>query len=90
MCFCSFQYAPNIADDGNIAKLQPLGEIIHNSVRGHHRNHRFKRSLMGNTCQMYLVADTNFYNGIGNNDVNYTLTIMVCTVQLDWEKVDKF
>ena len=82
----SFEYGPNIDDDGHFTKSQPFGKIIHNGVTGHHGNHRLKRALKSNTCQMYLVADTHFFNAIGNNNVDDTIIFMVsiavCEIQL--------
>ncbi|XP_065897950.1 ADAM 17-like protease isoform X2 [Dysidea avara] len=75
-----FEYGPNIDDDGHFTKSQPFGKIIHNGVTGHHGNHRLKRALKSNTCQMYLVADTHFFNAIGNNNVDDTIIFMVSLV----------
>jgi len=79
--FCSFEYGPNIDDDGRLTKTQPFGEIIQNSVAGRHGHRRLKRTLSGNTCQMYLVADTYFFNEIGNNNVDDSIIFMVRTLK---------
>jgi len=75
--YFSFEHGPSVINGGHFMKSQPFGEIIQNSVTGHHGSRRLKRALAGNTCQMYLVSDTYFYNDIGNSNVDDTIIFMV-------------
>ncbi|XP_065897952.1 ADAM 17-like protease isoform X2 [Dysidea avara] len=51
-----------------------------NSATDPIHNRRQKRALTGNTCQMYLVADTYYYNNIGNGNVDDSIISMVSLI----------
>ena len=80
---CSYQYAPVVNDEDNHDYQQPIGKFIQDSTTGRHGNSRLRRAPTGNrtSCQMYLVADTYFFNSIGNNDVADSIIYMVCVCQ---------
>ena len=54
-----------------------MGKVVQDSATGRHSSGRLRRALHGNTCQMYLVADTHFFNNIGNNNVGDSIISMV-------------
>ena len=54
-----------------------MGKVVQDSATGRHGSGRLRRALRGNTCQMYLVADTRYFNNVGSNSIGDSIITMV-------------